>query len=418
MAWGKIAVVQTAAQHGLRCGVARPSDLRSVATPCRVLRIGIDNSILDHRSAVKYCRISVVEYLFGSRGGGASVSPERIEETFARMRYDGDDRRAPGERWRGEFRAGWEDVINRGQVYNEFILRRLTWHNLGYRFGQEYGESTPEYINETYEVLAALWERVWGPVSEQSGSAAPSAEQYMAAFQKLGGITDTQVQMIRLHYHAPERTITATQMAHAAGYNHHAIANSQYGGLGRLVGDQLEYNPMKDCLGTLVTFEKRQGVKHWLMRPQVAEALDELGWVEGTAILLPEEIAATTTPLVEGAVCRVSVNAYERNPEARRRCIQAHGTTCAICAFIFGAVYGEVAEGYIHVHHLRALSEIDGEYVVDPVADLRPVCANCHAVLHRRIPAYSIEEVRAFLGGRVVRAVSAEPDASPDRGGR
>jgi predicted HNH restriction endonuclease len=103
-------------------------------------------------------------------------------------------------------------------------------------------------------------------------------------------------------------------------------------------------------------------------------------------------------PLVEGAVCRVSVNAYERNPEARRQCIEAHGTSCCICGFSFGAVYGEVAEGYIHVHHLRSLSEIGGEYVVDPVTDLRPVCPNCHAVLHRRIPAFTIEEVRGFLG--------------------
>jgi predicted HNH restriction endonuclease len=112
---------------------------------------------------------------------------------------------------------------------------------------------------------------------------------------------------------------------------------------------------------------------------------------------LPEEVDAATA-LTEGAVCQITVNAYERNAEARRRCIEHHGTSCCICEFSFGAVYGEVAKGYIHVHHLRALSEIGGEYVVDPVADLRPVCPNCHSVLHRRIPAFSIEEVRGFLG--------------------
>ena len=42
---------------------------------------------------------------------------------------------------------------------------------------------------------------------------------------------------------------------------------------------------------------------------------------------------------------------------------------------------GREAEGYIHVHHLRGLSDVGGEYVVDPVNDLRPVCPNCHAVL-------------------------------------
>lgn len=111
---------------------------------------------------------------------------------------------------------------------------------------------------------------------------------------------------------------------------------------------------------------------------------------------LPEEVTDDSR-LIEGAVRRVSVNAYERNPEARRRCIKHHGTSCSICQFDFCAVYGEVVDGYIHIHHLRPLSEISEEYVVDPVEDLRPVCPNCHAVIHSRIPAYSIQEVRSFL---------------------
>ena len=61
--------------------------------------------------------------------------------------------------------------------------------------------------------------------------------------------------------------------------------------------------------------------------------------------------------------------------------------------------YGEVAEGLIHVHHLRSLSEVGEEYIVDPIADLRPVCPNCHAVLHTRTPPFSIEEVVTFLNG-------------------
>lgn len=111
---------------------------------------------------------------------------------------------------------------------------------------------------------------------------------------------------------------------------------------------------------------------------------------------LPEEIIQTSG-LAEGAVRSITVNAYERNPEARRRCIEAHGTTCCICEFDFGTVYGEVAKGYIHVHHLRPLSEIGGKYVVDPAQDLRPVCPNCHAVLHLGGRCRSIEEVRQHL---------------------
>jgi hypothetical protein len=112
---------------------------------------------------------------------------------------------------------------------------------------------------------------------------------------------------------------------------------------------------------------------------------------------LPEEVHEADG-LVEGAVRTITVNAYERNPEARLRCIEAHGTSCCICGFSFGVVYGPEAEGYIHVHHVRPLSEVGGEYAIDPVEDLRPVCPNCHAVLHLGGRCRSIEEVRQLLG--------------------
>ena len=111
---------------------------------------------------------------------------------------------------------------------------------------------------------------------------------------------------------------------------------------------------------------------------------------------LPDELDLSV-PLREGAKYPIVVNAYERDPRARQLCIAKHGTDCVICGFSFGASYGPVAEGFIHVHHLRLLSEPGEEHEVDPVADLRPVCPNCHAVIHRQVPPYSIEEVQEFL---------------------
>jgi predicted HNH restriction endonuclease len=102
----------------------------------------------------------------------------------------------------------------------------------------------------------------------------------------------------------------------------------------------------------------------------------------------------------EGAMRQVLVNAYERDFGARTQCLAKYGDNCFICKFSFCTKYGKVADGFIHVHHLRQLSEIRKEYVVDPIKDLRPVCPNCHAVLHLRNPAYTIEEVVAFLRGK------------------
>jgi 5-methylcytosine-specific restriction protein A len=70
-----------------------------------------------------------------------------------------------------------------------------------------------------------------------------------------------------------------------------------------------------------------------------------------------------------------------------------------VCGLDFGERYGALGEGFIHVHHLTELASIGREYEVDPVRDLRPVCPNCHAMLHRTDPALSPEELRAILEG-------------------
>ncbi len=110
----------------------------------------------------------------------------------------------------------------------------------------------------------------------------------------------------------------------------------------------------------------------------------------------PEELPSIS-PMIEGAVCQITVNAYERSSAARASCIAARGTCCCVCGFDFGAVYGPVMAGYTHVHHIRPLSEIGSAYVVDPVRDLRPVCPNCHAAIHHGGVLRSIEDVQKLM---------------------
>lgn len=103
----------------------------------------------------------------------------------------------------------------------------------------------------------------------------------------------------------------------------------------------------------------------------------------------PDEIV---TRLNEGKQKKIYVNAYERNSGARTKCISHYGTQCIICRFDFERNFGERGKGFIHVHHIVALSAIKTEYKVDPISDLRPVCPNCHAMLHRK-GNISIEEL-------------------------
>jgi hypothetical protein len=101
--------------------------------------------------------------------------------------------------------------------------------------------------------------------------------------------------------------------------------------------------------------------------------------------------------LVEGSMLQRLVTVYVRDPDARRQCIAKHGARCFVCNFSFKETSGRIADGFIHVHHARPLSDIGKDHPVDPIKDLRPVCPNCHAVLHMRDPAYGIEEVESFL---------------------
>jgi 5-methylcytosine-specific restriction protein A len=101
--------------------------------------------------------------------------------------------------------------------------------------------------------------------------------------------------------------------------------------------------------------------------------------------------------LIEGSKKLVSSHRYERSLEARDKCIKHYGTQCQICGFDFTECYGSIGEGFIHVHHLIPLSMRNEEYELDPICDLLPVCPNCHAMLHRRSPPYSLAELREIM---------------------
>ncbi len=100
---------------------------------------------------------------------------------------------------------------------------------------------------------------------------------------------------------------------------------------------------------------------------------------------------------VEGAVTRVEVNRYERDRAARRACIEHHGTSCAVCGFDFERTYGDVGRDFVHVHHLREISTLGPGYKIDPVKEMRPLCANCHAMAHRQRPALTVRQLKAAL---------------------
>lgn len=99
----------------------------------------------------------------------------------------------------------------------------------------------------------------------------------------------------------------------------------------------------------------------------------------------------------EGKKRNTQTTIYERSPDAREACIHYYGVTCQVCHLKFDERYGDIGKGFIHVHHIIPIADIGVEYQVDAVKDLRPVCPNCHAMLHKKTPPFSIEELKKII---------------------
>jgi 5-methylcytosine-specific restriction protein A len=99
----------------------------------------------------------------------------------------------------------------------------------------------------------------------------------------------------------------------------------------------------------------------------------------------------------EGTANQIIQTRYERNPHARKTCLSHYGFSCIVCGFNFEYCYGKIGKEFIHVHHLTQISSISKAYSFDPIELLRPVCPNCHAMIHKQNPPYTIEELKEMI---------------------
>jgi 5-methylcytosine-specific restriction enzyme A len=134
----------------------------------------------------------------------------------------------------------------------------------------------------------------------------------------------------------------------------------------------------------------------WQIKKELIEALEATNLTGDEQF--PEELPIENqVKIIEGAKRTITVNSYERNSKARQLCISYYGTICQVCGFDFEMIYGKLGKDFIHVHHLTKVADIGIEYEVKPIQDLRPVCPNCHAMLHRKEPPLRIDELKEIL---------------------
>ena len=152
--------------------------------------------------------------------------------------------------------------------------------------------------------------------------------------------------------------------------------------------------------------------QHWMpespriaIRPEVVDELEEKWFkflgnqnVRYNPFL---DIVDSTKIFVEGSTTQVTQTRYERNIYARKECLKYYGYSCIVCGFNFEKHYGNIGYQFIHVHHLIQIASIKQEYRIDPIKDLRPVCPNCHAMLHRSNPPLPIEELQEQISNAI-----------------
>lgn len=228
-----------------------------------------------------------------------------------------------------------------------------------------------------------------------------TTQEFRRAMCTDGVLTDKRREFLIELASSPLRSATANQLAPILGYDKAVNVNSIIGGLGKSVAKALDINI--DDIGhqwwsiIALGFEEPDGF-YWKLRDNLYDALQELQILPEAETTESDEGVWENEKYTEGHSTRVVVNRYERNIKARSECIKHYGVACQVCGLDFESRYGsEIGSGYIHVHHLVELASIGHEYEIDPIADLRPICPNCHSMIHRKTPPYTLAEITGLL---------------------
>lgn len=111
----------------------------------------------------------------------------------------------------------------------------------------------------------------------------PTIEEYINAFRAIEPyMSENQKAMLKYHYHAPNQTLTMTELAKSVGYASYRGGNLQYGRLGQLLCAELDW-AYGVAISILVWFTHPSKTPnrqwHLTLHPEVSVALEKLNWV-------------------------------------------------------------------------------------------------------------------------------------------
>lgn len=176
------------------------------------------------------------------------------------------------------------------EEYRRHVLvvaeRNGRWVGRAWKQSKTVADSEGETAERVLESLRAAVDSRFDLVAISRGRS-PKAEEYIAALRAIQDkLSDGHLAMLKAHYHAPGRRMTATELALAAGYANYSAANLQYGLVGKAIYEEVPLELPKRSDGSpIYTFTlATQGdpsaeEEHWIweMRPELAHAIEQLG---------------------------------------------------------------------------------------------------------------------------------------------
>ena len=235
-------------------------------------------------------------------------------------------------------------------------------------------------------------------------------EQFSLPLADKSFLSETELKAIDFACSKDDCIFSAKELADYLNYKDYNAANLLIGNIGKKIADYYSVDLSRKsnspgwwrvfCDGGYIDGDDEF---HWQIKNEFLQALIKTDWIEDFETFISadeteeENNELLQTEFVEGSKKATLTNRYERNKDARQACIKYYGAVCYVCGFDFEKSYGEIGKGFIHVHHEVDISLIGNEYKVDPIKDLKPVCPNCHAMLHQKRPAYTVEELKNIM---------------------
>lgn len=193
-------------------------------------------------------------------------------------------------------------------------------------------------------------------------------------------IYEGQRKILLGHYSAPGMALSVKRMAEIAGYQGSHSGSLHYGKLARKISEAMGATTTGDQISVIAVWDGNQkderGHGQWILFDEVAQAIEELGWVNTKSDLSQQDFHIPLGVEKPKEIVSQTIQ-RERDPLVRDWVARAANGICECCQML--APF-ELSDGspYLEVHHIRHLAN-DGS---DKVSNAVAVCPNCHRELH------------------------------------